>query len=193
MDGISLAGSVWPETSRPALFASVPLDRRLYEMNLDGLLALGRIVVLAISLPALRDNLDQDLALPYFRRTRDALLIRLQVELNFFLVGKPEINAGIGDRLVLVAAGQLDPQAAGRVAFVRSGRSLIGLRGERQRQQGRPEKHRQQNKRSPKRSSLQHGRISDIYTLPAALASSRGELSTVYSSRSKLASDHPTV
>ena len=54
---------------------SVPADGRADEVNLDGLLGLGGVVILAVGLPTRRDDLDQHFALTYFGRTGNALLI----------------------------------------------------------------------------------------------------------------------
>src|SRR5207253_8836330 len=110
---------------------SVPPRGGLYEMNLDGLLGLGDVVILAVGLPARRDDLNQNPALRYSRRTGNALLICVQVQLSFLVLGESEIHARLGYRLVPIASGHFDPNMAGPIAFFRGGGRLIGLRGER--------------------------------------------------------------
>src|SRR5260370_39899769 len=143
---------------------SVPVGGGAGEVNLDGLLGFGDVVILAVGLPARDDDLDQHFALTYFRRTRDAFLIGLQVEFVFFLLREPEIDAGIGHGFIGIASGYLDAQTAGGM-FVRS-RRLIGLRGEHRRNHGQAKQHEQKSNGRPKEDSFQHKLLSDVSAKP---------------------------
>src|SRR5260370_11834797 len=92
---------------------SVPVGGGAGEVNLDGLLGFGDVVILAVGLPARDDDLDQHFALTYFRRAGNALLVGLQVEFVFFILREPEIDAGICHVFIGLASVYLDAPTAG--------------------------------------------------------------------------------
>ena len=82
-------------------------------MNLDGLFGIGDVEPMPIGLPAFRHNLNQYAALRGLRNVCDTGLIRLHVNFGFLVFNRVlldglEVNTGILDRLVTVAAGNFN-------------------------------------------------------------------------------------
>ena len=84
-------------------------------MNLDDLLGVGDVEPVPVSLPAFRDNLNEDASHRWLWNVGDALHVGLDVDFGLFVFDQTillrfEIDAGVFDGLVGVAAGDFDSE-----------------------------------------------------------------------------------
>jgi len=105
-------------------------------MNLDGLLRVGNVVPVPVGFPALGNDLDQHAAQGCIRHMRNASLIGLDVDLEFFVLEGVlfeglDVDAGVFHGLIGVAARDFDGQAIERRGgLVLRGRGLRILLGD---------------------------------------------------------------
>src|SRR5262245_20077088 len=99
-------------------------------MNFDYLARIRQLVVLAVSLPTVGDNLNQDFTHWRIGDVRDTGAIGFHVErilsifAQFLFFDVLEIDAGIFHGDVLFAAGDFNPEALDRASGVRAVRRL---------------------------------------------------------------------
>ena len=82
-------------------------------MNFHDLLGVGDVVPVAIGFPAFGDNLNEDTSDGRLRNVGNALDVGLDVDFGFFVFDQAifvslEIDAGVFDRLILIAAGNFN-------------------------------------------------------------------------------------
>src|SRR5215475_5987883 len=86
-------------------------------MNFDDFSRIAQLIVFAVSLPSLRDDLYKHTTHRWIRNVRHAGAIGFDVELvlsvlaELFLLHVLEIDAGVFDGNVLIAARDLDAQS----------------------------------------------------------------------------------
>src|SRR5256885_8472960 len=101
---------------------SVPA-RWLFEFYFDGLAGIGDFNPLAVGFPAFGDDLNQDFSERRVRNVSDTFAIGLHVELDFLVLAEfslfdvLEINAGVFDWLVGIAANDFNANAVGLSSF----------------------------------------------------------------------------
>src|SRR5712692_9566428 len=130
--------------------ASIPA-RRLLQMDLDRLVSFVEVIPAAKRLPTFRDHLNHHFAARDFRNLRDAVVVRLHVQLDLLVLGegpslrKPHVDARAFDNLVLFSPGYFDPQP-GYAGFLVLLLFVLAVRPTR-RQHGQPEQRRQRKSR----------------------------------------------
>lgn len=95
--------------------ASIPLGRT-HERNVDRLIRLIDVVILAVSLPPIGDYLDHESSWRDHRHVADSRLVRLQIHFDLLvltvlvLLNVPDVDAGAINRFLFIAPGDDDRQ-----------------------------------------------------------------------------------
>lgn len=86
-------------------------------MNLDDLIRIGDVEGFSVGFPSIGDDLNEDTADGRIGNVSNAFAIGFHVESDFFIFSKLaihiefDVDAGIFDRLIFVAAGNLNGEA----------------------------------------------------------------------------------
>ena len=92
-------------------------------MDLDGLFGVGDVKPAPVALPAFGDHLDEDAAHRRVRNVGDAVTICFNIEFellvfpNLALFDVLEVDAGVFNRCLFVAASNFDGDARLRIGF----------------------------------------------------------------------------
>ncbi len=103
-------------------YGSVPL-RRSFEMDLDGLLGIGDVKPPPVIMPAFGNHLNEDAAHGRVRNVRHSVAVCLHIEFQLLvfpdlaLFDVFEVNAGVFNGRLFVAAGDFDGDARLGIGF----------------------------------------------------------------------------